>query len=65
MQGVSSSLTGIEPRSPALAGRFLTTEPPGQSLLLTVGQTAVSSAGAVTVPAWVWVVLIGNTPGHQ
>ena len=24
---------GIEPESPALAGRFLTTEPPGQTLL--------------------------------
>jgi len=25
--------TGIEPTSPALAGRFLTTAPPGKSLL--------------------------------
>ena len=49
VQGVSSSPTRIEPRSPALAGGFLTTEPPGKSLLLTFGQTPVISTGAVTM----------------
>ena len=31
--------SGIEPASPALAGRFFTTEPPGKLLIITTLQT--------------------------
>ena len=32
LQHVGSSQTGMEPMSPALAGKFCTTEPPGKPL---------------------------------
>ena len=33
---------GLEPMSPALAGRFLTTAPPGKKLGLFIGETVIT-----------------------